>query len=192
MKSKIIGATVLVAMLSTTSIVHAAGEGSFAIKTGSFNMSEQTQNIGGFITTFDDSSSSVFAFEYEKNIKNNVSWGFEIINYSNDITLINGSPPISSISADTMLIMANGKKYFDVSKSVKPFIGGGIGISAVDLNGASASSIAFQGMAGIKFPFDNFSASVEYKLAMSDAEDSVGDKIDVSGSGLFAGIAFNF
>jgi len=191
MKKSIIKVTVLVALLSVGSMGHAANKSSFSIKVGDFTLSEKLQNIGGFITEFDDSSSSVFALEYEKQIKNNLSWGIELINYSNDIIRINGFS-VSSIDADTLLIMLNGKKYFDASKVVKPFVGAGIGVSAVDINGASASAIAFQAMAGLKFPFDKISAFVEYKLVSSDAEDSVGDKVDVSGSGIFAGIAFNF
>ncbi len=192
MKKSIIKATALVALLSAGSMVHAANESSFSIKVGNFNLSEKTQAIGGFfITEYDDSSSSVFALEYEKQIKNNISWGGELINYSNDMIRINGIP-VSGIGADTLLIMFNGKKYFDASKIVKPFIGAGIGVSTVSVNEASASGIAFQAMAGLKFSFKTFSALVEYKLVSSEAEDSVGDKVDVSGSGVFAGIAFNF
>lgn len=186
MRKSIIKVTALIAMLSAGSMVHAANKGSFAIKTGNFNLSEKSQNIAGFIVTFDDSSSSVFALEYEKQLRNNVAWGYEFINYSNDVVLGIGDV------LDTVLLMVNGKKYFDASNIVKPYVGGGIGISTVGLNGGTGSGIAFQAMAGLKFPFKKISAFVEYKLVSSEAEDSAGSKIDVSGSGIFAGIAINF
>lgn len=173
-------------MLAAASLAHAAGGSSLNIKTGSYSISEATQNIGGITVTFDDSSSPVFTVEYEREFGKDLSWGVELTSYSNDI--LAGS---SANDASTLLVMGTVRKYFDVSKVVKPYIGAGAGVSVVTISG-SGSGIGFQGMAGVKFPFDSISAIVEYKFISSEADDDIGATIDVSGSGIFAGIAFNF
>ncbi|GMR16397.1 MAG: hypothetical protein BMS9Abin31_0730 [Gammaproteobacteria bacterium] len=186
MKNKIIKIAMLVTMLASGSFAYAASGSSLNVKTASFSISEATQNIGGTTVTFDDSSSSVFSVEYEKNFGKDLSWGVETISYSNDI--IAGS---SANDASTLIVMATVRKYFDVSKHVQPYIGGGAGVSVVTISG-SGSGTAFQGMAGVKFPFDSISAILEYKFISSEADDDFGATIDVSGSGIFAGLAFNF
>lgn len=186
MKSEIIGATLLVAMLSTSSIVHAAGESSFAIKMGNIDLDNTSNAITGGPFVFEESSSSVFSLEYEKQVRNNISWGVEVVSYSN--------APVSGTlaDADTVLVMGNARKYFDISERIKPFVGGGIGLTTINLDFVTVSGLSYQVMAGIKFPFKKISAILEYKLVSSEAEDSVGETIDTSGSGIFAGIAFNF
>ena len=184
MKTTILRAAALIAMLGAGSIAHAANGNSINIKTGSFTLDSKTQNNGGSTVTFDDSSSSVFSVEYERGFGKNLSWGVEFLSYSNDIIA-------NSYDADTVIVMGTIRKYFDVSKHVQPYIGGGAGVSVVTIVG-SGSGTAFQGMAGIKFPFDSISAILEYKFISSEAEDEVGVTVDVSGSGIFAGIGFNF
>ena len=175
----------IVGLLCTASMAYAENEKSLHLKIGSFTISDATQTIGATTVTFDDSSSSVFSVEYEKQLKKDQSWGFEVASYTNDI--IAGATG----DASTLLMMGNIRKYFDVSKSVKPYVGGGIGLNVVTING-SGSGIAFQGMAGLKFPFDSISAIVEYKYVSSEADDDFGATVDTSGSGIFAGIALNF
>lgn len=184
MKSKIIRVTALIAMLSAGSLVHAANGSSLNIKTGSFTLDSKTQNIGGTTVTFDDSSSSVFSVEYERGFGKDLFWGVEFLSYSNDIVA-------NFNDADTVIVMGTVRKYFDVSKHVQPYIGGGAGVSVVTIVG-TGSGIAFQGMAGVKFPFNSVSAILEYKFISSEAEDDFGATIDVTGSGIFAGIAINF
>ena len=184
MKNKIITAAALLIMLSAGSLVHAANGSSLNIKTGSFTLDSQTQNIGGSTYTFDDSSSSVFSVEYERGFGKDLSWGVEYLTYSNDIVA-------SSYDADTGIVMGTIRKYFDVSKHVQPYIGGGAGFSVVTIGG-TGSGMAFQGMAGVKFPFNGISAILEYKFLSSEADDDYGYSVDVSGSGIFAGIAINF
>ena len=43
-----------------------------------------------------------------------------------------------------------------------------------------------------KFPFDKIAAVLEYKVMSAEAEDDVGATVDVSGSGIYAGIGFSF
>ena len=189
MIKSVLQSTMIVGLLCAVSMANAENDTSLNLKMGSFSMSDATQTIGSFDVTFDDSSSSVFSVEYEKQRSNNMSWGIEVASYTNDI--IASTPATSSSDASTLLIMANARKYFDASKSVKPYIGGGIGLTVVTISG-SGSGLAFQGMAGLKFPFDNISALIEYKYVSSEAEDDYGTPVDTSGSGIFAGIAINF
>ena len=121
---------------------------------------------------------------YERRFGKDLSWGVEYLTYSNDIIA-------DSDDADTAIVMGTIRKYFDVSKHVQPYIGAGAGVSVVTIFG-SAAGIAFQGMAGVKFPFNGISAILEYKFISSEAEDAYGATVDVSGSGIFAGVAFNF
>lgn len=189
MKDNIIRAMALVAMLSACSIVHAENGNSIHIKTGSFRINDATQKVGVATMTFDDSASTVFSIEYERQFGKDVSWGVELVDYSNDI--LASSPSTIANDANTTIVMGTVRKYFDVSINVQPYIGGGAGVSVVTVYG-SGSGLAFQGMAGVKFPFDSISAILEYKFISSEAEDDIGASIDVSGSGIFAGIAINF
>lgn len=187
MNKSIIKATALVAMLSTGSLVQAAYVNSINIKTGSYRISEATQNIDGTTVTFDDSSSSVFSVEYERGFGMDLSWGVELVDYSNNI--LAGS---TANNASTTIVMGTVRKYFGVSKYVQPYIGAGAGVSTVRIRG-TRSGLAFQGMAGMKFPFNSISAILEYKFISSEADDDdYGATVDVSGSGIFAGIAINF
>lgn len=187
MKTQIIRATALIAMLGVGSIALAENRNSINIKTASFTLNETNQNIGFSTYVFDESSSSVFSVEYERRFGKDLSWGVETTSYSNDI--ISGAS--FSDKLDTLLVMGTVRKYFKVSKYVQPFIGAGAGVSVATIEG-SGSGIGFQGMAGIKFPFDSISAILEYKFISSEAEDDFGSTVDVSGSGVFAGIGFNF
>ena len=118
----------LSAVLLMSSIVtgSAMAEGVFHIRTGTFTMSDAQQYIFPVNVTFDDSSSSPFSLEYETLDAGKTSgFGLELISYSNDITAG------ASGSADTIHLMLNYRKYFDVSKNVKPYVGAGFGSERV-------------------------------------------------------------
>ncbi len=188
MKSKMIQTTVLVTMLATSSLANALGS-SINIKTASLTLSEKTQNIGSRTVTFDDSASSVFSIEYEREFGLGLSWGIETISYSNDI--LASSPSTSANDMNTLIVMGTIRKYFDLSPHVKPYFGAGAGVSVVTIVG-SGSGIGFQGMVGVKFPFDSVSAILEYKVISSEPDDDLGASVDVSSDGVFAGVSINF
>lgn len=184
MKIKLVKNVMVSAMLLSSSFAFAAGDNSISIKAGSFSI-DTTNQLG---VTFDDSSSSVFAIEYERNFKKDMSWGVEYINYDNTYSSGTGT-------ASSSHIFGNFRKYFEVAKNVKPYIGAGAGISTVSLGGigtGTGSDIGFQFMAGVKFPFENISAVVEYKIISASPDDDFGTSVDISGNGIFAGIGFNF
>ena len=185
MKTKTVKNVIISTMILTSSFVYAVeNKHSISIKTGSFSMATETQ-LGA---TFDSSSSSVFAIEYEQKFKKDMSWGVEFISYDN--TYASGTGNSSSTH-----VFGNFKKYFDVSKNVQPYIGVGAGSSTVSLGGigsGTGSGFGFQAVAGIKFPFEKVSALVEYKMISAKPDDDFGTSVDISGNGIFAGIGFNF
>lgn len=188
MKGKILKISALVAMLAMSASSFAESYNNITLKLGSFTLGNKNQVIQGPVT-FDTSSKSVFAIEYEHKLRNNTSFGGEIISYKNAFNS-------GADQANATHVFANFKKYFDVAQHVQPFIGVGAGGSAVRLSGLNSSGTAgglgFQFMAGIKFPFEDASMVIEYKVIDAEPADLVGSTVDLSGDGVFAGLAINF
>jgi len=188
MKGKFLKLSALIAMLVMSSSSFAETYNNITLKLGSFTLSDSNQVIVGPVT-FDTTSKSVFAIEYEHKLRNNTSFGGELISYKN--TFNSGAD-----QANATHVFANFKKYFDVADHVQPFIGVGAGGSSVRLSGASSSGtaggIGFQFMAGIKFVFNEVSMLVEYKVIDAEPADLIGSTVDLSGDGLFAGLSINF
>ena len=188
MKGKILKISALVTMLSMSATSFAETYNNITLKVGSFTLGTQNQTIDSTPVTFDTSSNSVFAIEYEHKLRNNTSFGGELISYKN-----NFSPFNSKIN--TTHIFANFKKYFNVAQHVQPFIGVGAGGSSARLSGGfygTGGGFGVQFMAGIKFPFEEVSMVIEYKVIDSEPSDLAGSTVDLSGDGLFAGLAINF
>jgi len=174
--------------LSSLSQAEIKTDNIITIKTGSFSLSKANQNINAINVNFDDAASGVLAIEYERKLRNNMTWGGEIILYENDYT-----PGVAYASSTH--IFANIKKYFAVSKHIQPFIGTGLGGSTVTLGGTGSGSggtLGFQAMAGISFPFESVTLLLEYKLINAKPDDDFGTSIDISGNGFFAGVGFKF
>ena len=168
------------------------------IKTGSFTLNKPDQTISDYYSstpiTFDDESSSVLGVGYEFEFNNGVSIGGEMVLYSNDYT-----DGFSVGSADSALFMFNARKYFSPSDYIKPYIGIGIGVAGVDMTGPvwlSGAGLATQFMAGVRFPFQGFSALIEYKSVSAKPEDDYyyyyNSSVDISGKGLFGGVSVDF
>lgn len=163
------------------------------IKSGSFNISEASQTIAGSSATFEENSSSVIAIEYSRKFGNNLTYGGELVKYSNEYaTFISGD-------VDTTIIIANIKKYFDLSTHFQPFIGAGAGAVLTTVSGpfdGSAGGFATSLVLGAEIPFENIGIHIEYKYlsATADNETTSGNtaKFDVSGSGIFAGVSIHF
>jgi len=183
----------LIVMAATTFLSHPVqADSALIVKTGSFKLSDDTQGIsGGISLMFDEDASSVFAIEYEWGI-DKVVLGGELLGYSNDWD----SSVATSGDNDTLAIMFNVKRYFEIHKSIEFYIGGGIGIASVDFDGPSGSAtgddLALQVMAGVTVRAKKVGLYTEVKSFSSEPEDEFGDDIDVSGTGLFGGISFHF
>ena len=188
MKSDILKLPAFIIMLFICVNTHADTYNNITIKLGSFTLGDKNQTIDFTPVTFNTSSSTVYAVEYERKLRNNLSFGGELISYKNTFAPENSK-------ANTTHIFANFKKYFDVTTHVHPFIGVGAGASTVRLTGGfsgSAGGFGIQFVAGVKFPFEEVSAVVEYKVISAEPADILGSTVDLSGDGLFAGIAINF
>ncbi|MDH3670687.1 MAG: porin family protein [Gammaproteobacteria bacterium] len=166
----------------------AQADSALIVKAGSFELSDDTQNISGVSLVFDEDASSVFSIEYEWGI-DEVVLGGELLSYSNDWD----SGLATSGDNDTLAIMFNVKRYFEISEPIQFYIGGGIGIASVDFDGPGGSAdgddLALQVMAGVTFRLKAVGIYTEVKSFSSEPEDDFGDDIDVSGTGLFGGIS---
>lgn len=162
------------------------------VKTGAFKLSKDSQTVSGVGLTFDDSASGVFGIEGQYRLRPDVTLGGELLRYKNDWKSSIGT----SGDADTTALMFNIKKYFNTSKKVQPYIGGGIGFASTDLNGpggtGTGDGLALQAMGGVELRFKKVGFYSELKWLGAKPEDEAGEKIDVSGVGLFAGVAIHF
>ncbi len=189
--------TTLLSMAAITTTMFlsptAQADSALIIKTGSYTLSDEAQNLGGgaATVTFDEDASGVFGVEYEWGL-GNTTIGGELLTYSNDWD----SDVPSSGDNDTLAIMFNVKRYFEIHKSIQFYIGGGIGIAFVDFDGPGGSAegddLALQVMAGVTVRAKKVGLYTEVKSFSSEPEDDFGDEIDVSGTGLFGGISFHF
>lgn len=186
----------VVSLLLGLGNAHAYADNIIILKGGNFSLSKTQQTILSTNTIFDEDSSGVIAFEYEWRGDSGLSFGAEVVSYSNTYTVPTGSGEI-----DALLLTVNVKQYFrDYSAYFKPYIGAGIGAGTADLStttgiafDGSAGGFAYQLMAGLEFHFhDNLGVYAEYKYISSETEDSAGEKIDISGSGIFAGLSIHF
>lgn len=188
MKGKILTLSALLAMVSMSFTASADTYNNITLKLGQFTLEDKSQVIVSAVT-FNENSTSEYAVEYEHKLRNNTTFGGEIISYKN--TFNSGSD-----SANATHIFANFKKYFDVATHMHPFIGVGAGASTVRLSGATSSGTAggfgIQFMGGIKFPFQDVSAVVEYKVISAEPADLLGSTVNLSGNGLYAGLSINF
>lgn len=163
---------------------------SIVLKSGVYTLDTTRQTILSNSTTYEEDVDSEFALEYEYRINDRVGIGFEYISFTGNFIIV-GSPG----KTESDLLMVNVRRYFDMGKHVKPFFGGGLGFSRVDMSGAiggDASGMGWQGMVGVEFPFDRFGLVAEYKFISSEPDDGAGEKVDLSGSGLFFGAMVRF
>ena len=163
--------------------LYAEHQSSVYLKLGSFTMAKKSQAV-----TFDTTSTSVFSLEYERKMRNNMSWGGELISYQNDYASGSGY-------AESTHVMFNFRKNFVVTKHFQPFMGVGIGASSATLGGVgsgSAGGLGLQVMAGIRIPFEEVTMIAEYKIISAKPDDEFGNSVDISGRGLFFGVGMNF
>ena len=179
--------TLMMTLLIMSAVSYAENRGNVTVKTGSFTLANKSQTIVGAVT-FDEKASSVFAIEYEYKMKENLSWGAEYIGYKNTYASGTGTASFTHI-------MFNMRKLFRPAKHVQPFVGIGAAASTVALSGigtGTGGGFGFQIMGGVKFPFEDFSAVIEYKMITANPDDKAGTSVSSTGSGLFTGIGISF
>jgi len=171
---------------------------SIIIKAGSYTLSSGSQTTFGGTSKFDEDASGVFGGEFTWKMKgmDDVRFGGELLFFSNDYSTNGFKGEVSSLA-----IMLNVRKYF-LEGDFKPFVAGGIGAMSSSFDGfysGSAGGLAMQFLLGAQYNVSNdFSLYAEYKNIFSaDVDAEVKDssekaEFDMSGSGLFAGVAIHF
>ncbi len=163
------------------------------LKTGALTLSEETQSILAADRQFDDSASSLFAVEGYYQYPSGLALGGELISYQAEFTTVGSN---DTHDVDVLIALANVKKYFRSMHRFQPYIGAGIGLAVTDISGptifGNTSGAAYQLTAGAEYRGASVGVFAEYRLLGADTEDDNGQGVDVSGSGIFAGVAFHF
>jgi hypothetical protein len=78
---------------------------------------------------------------------------------------------------------------------VYPFVGAGVGSVANSFSGdfsGNGSGFGAQALAGIEFRFKSVGLYAQYKKLGATVKDADGEKLDVGGDGIFAGLSVGF
>ncbi len=159
-------------------------------KLGSFQMASDSQIILGSSRSF-SAANMAYGLEGEWRLENGFAFGMELFGHAQDYTtagLASGDMAVTNV-------FFNAKKYFRPGAIVQPYIGAGIGAASASFSGAitgSAGGAAVQGMAGVAFRWQWVGIYTEFKYENAETEDAAGEKVDVSGTGLFAGMSVQF
>lgn len=169
------------------------GDIGLMFKVGALTLSEDTQMITGANRRFDNSVSGLYAIEAYYQFDTGLTLGGEIMHYTTEFTTVGFN---DRHDVDVIVLMANTKKYFHTSSRLQPFIGVGIGFASTNISGPAINGytygLAYQLMAGVEYRGTNMGVFGEVKYVGADTESKYDVNIDVSGIGIFAGIAFHF
>jgi outer membrane protein W len=163
------------------------------LKTGAFKLSTANQSVGGLPSTYDKSSKPVGAVEIE--YRDPIGWalGGELLYYKNDFT-----PDGTSLKGEQTVLSTTftAKYYMEATNWLYPFVGAGLGYATSTFGGdftGKAGSFAFQGMAGADIRFnDTVGLYLEYKFLNAPTRDKNNQEIKAGGTGIFAGLSFQF
>jgi opacity protein-like surface antigen len=158
---------------------------------GTFKMADGNQVVGGLASTYDTTSKSVFGVEAEWRSKAGIAVGGEVFYYKNDLVSTGTMP---SAQQEVLAIMVNGKYYFRVASWFYPFVGAGVGQTNASYSGGltgKTTGLAYQGLAGMEFRFNQIGLNVQYKYLDSSTGDT-GREVKVGGSGILAGVSIVF
>jgi len=162
------------------------------LKTGTLTLSDNAQTILGTARQFDESVSGLYAIEAYYQFDSGIAFGGEILGYTAEFT----TAGIDKHDVDVTILFANVKNYFRVNSSLQPFIGAGIGAASTDISGSTisgnTSGIAYQLMAGIEYRGTDIGVFGEFKYVGADTESDSNESVDVSGTGILAGVSFHF
>jgi len=162
----------------------------FIAKAGSFQLASDSQTILGASRSF-SAASTASGLEGEWRLENGFAFGMELFGHTQDYST--AGVPSGDVSVTNVFV--NAKKYFRPGAIVQPYLGAGIGAASSSFSGAitgSAGGFALQGMTGIAFRWQHFGIYTELKYTRAEVEDSAGQAVDVSGTGLFAGMSVQF
>lgn len=159
-------------------------------KVGNFQLASESQSILGASRSF-SAASTAYGLEGEWRLENGFAFGMEVFGHTQDYTT--AGVPSGDVTVTNVLV--NAKKYFRPGAIVQPYLGAGIGAVSTSFSGditGSAGGFAIQGMTGIAFRWQHVGIYTEIKYERAEVEDSAGQAVDVSGTGLFAGMSVQF
>jgi outer membrane protein W len=188
----------LLAITATVVVLLCSGPGARAageviIKTGAFRLSESSQQLSdGTNLDFDQNASGVVGVEAGWRSQEGLALTGELLGYRNNWS----SDMNISGHVDTGAVFFNIKKYFNAAHKVQPYLGIGLGYAGVDFSSQGehgyAGDTAYQAMVGLAVRGKTFGFYSELNYLSSKPQDNIGDQIDVSGTGLFAGLLISF
>lgn len=170
-------------------------------KVGSFKLASSPQTIVGLSRDF-SAAGVAYGLEGEWHLSNGFAFGLEVFGHSQDY--ITASPSIESGDMTVTNVFINAKKYFRPNAVFQPYIGVGLGSATADFSAGggggvtgSAGGFAVQGMAGLAFRWQHVGIYTELKYARAEidatnATTGASETIDVSGTGVFAGMNVHF
>jgi opacity protein-like surface antigen len=167
-------------------------------KVGSFQLANESQIIVAGLTRNFSAATVAYGLEGEWRLENGFAFGLELFGHTQDYTTT-GSAESGDMAVTNVFL--NAKKYFRPGALVQPYIGVGIGSAtttfsaspSITINdGASAGGFAMQGMTGIALRWRHVGIYTELKYESAEIEDAAGEKVDASGTGLFAGVSVQF
>lgn len=159
-------------------------------KGGRFQLASDSQIIVGASRKF-SAASMAYGLEGEWRLESGFAFGMELFGHTQDYT----TAGVASGDIAVTNVFLNAKKYFRPGAIVQPYLGAGIGSASSSFSGAitgSAGGFALQGMTGIAFRWRHFGIYTEFKYERAEVEDAAGQAVDVSGTGLFAGVSVQF
>jgi hypothetical protein len=177
----------------------ATGKGTSGVtliaKLGSFQLANDSQIILGSSRSF-SAASMAYGLEGEWRLENGFAFGMELFGHTQDYA----TAGVASGDMAVTNVFFNAKKYFRPGAIVQPYLGAGIGAASTTFSGAitgSAGGFALQGMTGIAFRWRHFGIYTEFKYEHAESEGTnattgASETVDVTGTGLFAGMSVQF
>ncbi len=162
------------------------------LKTGNFKMANGDQVVGSLASTYDTTSKPVLGMELEWRSRAGLAVGGEVFYYKNELT---ATATTLGAEQEVFATMLNGKYYFRAADRFYPFVGAGIGVAVAAYGGnltGKASGLAYQGLAGMEYRFNNVGLYAQFKYLAATTDDSTGEKVKVGGSGVLAGVSILF
>lgn len=163
------------------------------LKTGSLSLANQTQTILGTNRSFDKSVSGLYGIELDYQLGSGLATGLELMGYKAHFTTV-GATSTGDVSALALLAII--KQYYLTHSNLQPYIGAGFGAATTSVSGTAitgnTAGFAYQLLAGLEYRSSSIGFFAEAKYLGANTKDSNNQSIDMTGSGVFAGIDFHF
>lgn len=115
---------------------------------------------------------------------------------TNDVDKFSSGGFSESVNGDisSLAVMGNLLVDLPLSESIRPFLGAGIGLANVDLDGDDDDTVfAYQAIAGLGFPLTHVTTlDLQYRYFATADADFDGAEIEYQTHNFFAGLRFNF